>query len=98
MLILILTNANNEDITFFKQLFYYVNVEAEDGKGLIRILLQIACIFFLLPIPYMVKDFRLKDTSLNRVLTYTDKSNIYYSVDKFSLYTWVLTSIVAMTL
>jgi len=97
VLVLILTNANNEDITFFKQLFYYVNVESEDGKGLVRILLQITCIFFILPIPYMVKDFRLKDTTPTRVLTYTDKSNIYYSVDKFTLFAWILTSIVTLS-
>lgn len=97
ILVLILTNAHNEDITFFRELFYYVNAGAEDGKGLIRIILQITCILFILPIPYMVKDFRLKDTSPNRILSYTEKSNIYYSVDKFSLYTWILTSIVALS-
>jgi hypothetical protein len=97
ILVLILTNSNNEDITFFNQLFYYVNITSEDNKGLIRVMLQILCIFFILPIPYMVKDFRLKDKSPNRVLTYTDKSNIYYSVDKFTLFTWILTSIVALS-
>lgn len=97
LLVLILTNSNNEDITFFNQLFYYVNTDSEDGKGLMRVLLQIGCIFFILPIPYMVKDFRLKDKTPKRVLTYTDKSNIYYSVDKFALYTWILTSIVALS-
>lgn len=97
ILVIILTNVNNEDITFFRELFYYVNAEAEDGKGLIRIILQMTCILVILPIPYMVKDFRLKDTSPNKILTYTDKSNIYYSVDKFSLYVWILTSIVALS-
>ena len=97
VLILILTNSKNEDITFFNQLFFYINAESEDGKGVIRILLQILCIFFILPIPYMVKDFRMKDKTPNRVLTYTDKSNIYYSVDKFTLFTWILTSIVALS-
>lgn len=97
VLVLILTNSKNDDITFFNQLFYYVNVESEDGKGLIRILLQVLCIFFILPIPYLVKDFRLKDKSPNRVLSYTDKSNIFSSVDKFTLFTWILTSIVALS-
>ena len=97
VLILILTNSKNEDITFFNQLFFYINAESEDGKGVIRILLQILCIFFILPIPYMVKDFRMKDKTPNRVLTYIDKSNIYYSVDKFTLFTWILTSIVALS-
>jgi hypothetical protein len=96
ILIIILTNVKT-DITFFKQIFYYVNTEAEEGKGLIRIILQIICILFILPIPYMVKDFRLKDTSPNRVLTYTEKSNIYYSVEKFTLYTWILTCVFALT-
>ena len=97
ILVLILTNSKNDDITFFNQLFYYVNVESEDGKGLIRILLQVLCIFFILPIPYIVKDFRLKDKSPNRVLSYADKSNIYSSVDKFTLFAWILTSIVALS-
>ena len=97
VLVLILTNSNNEDITFFNQLFFYINADSEDGKGVMRILLQITCIFFILPIPYMVKDFRMKDKTPNRVLTYTDKSNIYYSVDKFTLFTWILTSIVALS-
>jgi hypothetical protein len=95
ILILILTNVKSE-ISFFEQAFYYVNAEAEKGKGTLRIILQLMCIIFILPIPYMVKDFRLKDTVKTRVLTYTEKSNIYYSVEKFSLYTWILTCIFAL--
>ena len=95
ILILILTNVKSE-ISFFQQAFYYVNADAENGKGTLRIILQLMCIIFILPIPYMVKDFRLKDTVKNRVLTYTEKSNIYYSVEKFSLYTWILTCVFAL--
>ena len=95
ILILILTNVKSE-ISFFEQAFYYVNAEAENGKGTLRIILQLMCIIFILPIPYMVKDFRLKDTIKTRVLTYTEKSNIYYSVEKFSLYTWILTCVFAL--
>ena len=53
LLVVILTNAN---VSGFKDLFYYLNTTTEDGRGLLRILLQLTCICSLLPIPYIVKD------------------------------------------
>jgi hypothetical protein len=37
-------------------LFYYLNTDAEDGRGLLRIILQLTCICSILPVPYIVKN------------------------------------------
>lgn len=53
ILFVILANSN---IVGFTELFYYLNTNTEDGRGLLRIILQLTCICALIPIPYIVKD------------------------------------------
>lgn len=53
ILFVILANSN---IAGFTELFYYLNTNTEDGRGLLRIILQLTCICALIPIPYIVKD------------------------------------------
>jgi hypothetical protein len=92
-LFLFLVNSREKD-KIFRFLFFYANFDSDDGKGILRVLLHVICIFTLLPIPYIVKEYREYQES--EVLSFTDKSNILSGLDKFSLYAWILTSIVVM--
>ena len=94
-LFLFLVNSRDKD-KLFRFLFFYANIDSEDGKGLMRIIVHIICIFMILPIPYVVKEYREYDEP--DVLSFTDKSNILNGVDKFTLYAWILTSIVVLAL
>lgn len=95
LLICFLTNARKDDKTF-KMLFYYMDADAEEGKGLHRIIVHILCILFLIPIPYIVKEYRGVSENTQSILTFSEKSALLSAVDTFSLYMWVLTSIVAL--
>jgi len=92
-LFLFLVNSREKD-KIFRFLFFYANFDSDDGKGILRVLLHVICIFTLLPIPYIVKEYR--EYQETEVLSFTDKSNILSGLDKFSLYAWILTSIVVM--
>ena len=94
-LFLFLVNSRDKD-KLFRFLFFYANLDSEDGKGLMRIIVHILCIFMILPIPYVVKEYREYEEP--NVLSFTDKSNILAGVDKFTLYAWILTSIVVLAL
>jgi hypothetical protein len=62
LLFVILANSN---ISGVKELFYYLNTNAEDGRGVLRIILQLTCICTLIPIPYIIKDRKqLNDVTL----------------------------------
>ena len=63
LLFVILANSN---IPGVKELFYYLNTNAEDGRGVLRIILQLTCICSLIPIPYIIKDKK----ELNNVTLY----------------------------
>lgn len=93
-LLLFLVNSRDKDM-IFKLLFFYTNFQAEDGKGVLRVLLHILSIFMLIPIPYVVKEYR--EFQEPELLSYTEKANIVSGIDKFSLYMWILTSIVVIS-
>lgn len=93
LLLVFLTNAKKEDM-IFRMVFFYINTLAEDGKGVLRAIVHLICVIMLLPIPYIVKEYR--EYSAPSVLSFSDKTTILNGVEKFSLYTWILTSIVAI--
>ena len=93
LLMVFLTNARKEDM-IFRMVFFYMNSQSEDGKGVWRVIVHLICILMLLPIPYVVKEYREFDQP--PVLSFADKATILSGVEKFSLYTWILTSIVAL--
>ena len=93
-LFLFLVNTREKDM-LFRMLFFYSSIDSDDGKGILRILLHVICIFVLIPIPFIVKEYR--EFQEPEILSFTEKSNILAGVDKFTLYAWILTSIVAIT-
>jgi hypothetical protein len=97
LLIVFLANARKDDL-FFKMIFYYINKDAEGGKGLMRIIVHFICILFLLPIPYIVKEYKGMPAPRLTILTFSEKSALLSGVDKFSLYMWILTSVVALNM
>lgn len=93
LLVVFLTNARKEDM-IFRMVFFYINSQSDDGKGIWRIVVHLICILMLLPIPYVVKEYREFDQP--PVLSFADKATILSGVEKFSMYTWILTSVVAL--
>lgn len=93
LLVVFLTNARKDDMVF-RMIFFYMNSQSEDGKGVWRIIVHLICILMLLPIPYIVKEYR--EFYQPAVLSFADKATILSGVEKFSLYTWILTSVVAL--
>lgn len=93
LLLVFLTNGRSDDM-IFRMLFFYINTQSDDGRGTMRILVHMICILMLLPIPYIVKEYR--EFQKTDIMTFQDKTNILNGVEKFSLYSWLLTTIVAI--
>lgn len=91
VLLLFVVNSYKDDMTF-RLLFFYINTASEDGKGYLRVLLHFFALFALLPIPYLVKEYRT--FSAPTVLNFEDKSKILNSIETFSLAVWGLTSLI----
>lgn len=96
LLLVFITNAHDDD-KIFKVLLFYINSTADNGKGLTRIVVHILCVLLVLPIPYIVKDYTVSDVRHSN-LSFSDKASILSSVDKFTLYVWILTTIVGFNL
>lgn len=94
LVLFILTNASEKDMVF-RMLFFYINTQSAGGKGLLRAILHIVCIMFLFPIPFIVREYR---EMKNKTLSFTDKRAIINAVNKFTMLTWILTSIIALRL
>lgn len=92
LLLYILTNAKEDD-EIFRMIFYYIYTKSEDGQGVVRIILHLLCIFMLIPIPFVVREYREfeKDS-----MTFVEKRTILNGVSRFTMYVWILTSIVAL--
>ena len=93
LLLYILVNSRQDDYVF-RMLFFYMNTQSENKKGVVRIIVHLLSILMLFPIPFIVKEFRefKKDT----VLTFSEKRTIVNAVGRFTLFIWVFTSIVAL--
>ena len=93
LLLYILVNARQDDYVF-RMLFFYMNTQSENKKGVLRIIVHLLSILMVFPIPFIVKEFRefKKDT----VLTLSEKRAIVNAVGRFTLFIWVFTSIVAL--
>lgn len=93
LLLYILVNARQDDYVF-RMLFFYMNTQSENKKGVLRIIVHLLSILMVFPIPFIVKEFRefKKDT----VLTFSEKRAIVNAVGRFTLFIWVFTSIVAL--
>lgn len=96
LLLVFITNAQEDDLVF-KILLFYINSSAEDGKGLTRIIVHIFCILLVLPVPYIVKDYNIADRKPSN-LSFSERAAILSSVDKFTLYVWILTTIIGFNL
>ena len=68
----------------------------EDGKGIMRILVHIFCILLLLPIPLVVREY--KEFKPKEILSFKEKSKLLNGIQTFSLYSWILTSIIALSI
>lgn len=94
-LVLFLTNGRRDDM-IFRMLFFYINTKSEDGKGIMRILVHIFCILLLLPIPLVVREY--KEFKPKEILSFKEKSKLLNGIQTFSLYSWILTSIIALSI
>jgi uncharacterized membrane-anchored protein len=93
ILLLYLVNSDKDDNTF-KLVFYYMNFYSTTNSGIIRNVIHILCLLILLPIPYIVREYR--EFNKEVVLTFQEKKKILNGIDKFSMYIWLLTSIIAL--
>jgi len=94
LLLVVLTNASKQD-KVFRMMFFYINTQSESGLGVMRIIAHVACIALLIPIPFIVREYREEQ---GEILTFTEKRAIVNAVSKFTTFAWILTSIVAMRL
>ena len=94
LLLVVLTNASKQD-RVFRMMFFYINTQSESGLGVMRIIAHVACIALLIPIPFIVREYREEK---GEILTFTEKRAIVNAVSKFTTFAWILTSIVAMRL
>jgi len=94
LLLVVLTNASKQD-KVFRMMFFYINTQSESGLGVMRILAHVVCIALLIPVPFIVREYR---EDKGEILTFTEKRAIVNAVSKFTTFAWILTSIVAMRL
>ena len=92
-LTLFLTNGKKDDM-IFRLLFFYINTQSDDGRGVLRIIVHIFCILLLLPIPLVVREYR--EFKPKEILSFKEKSKMLNGIQTFSLYSWILTSVVAI--
>lgn len=92
ILLYMLTNASEKD-EVFRMIFYYIYTKSDGDNGLVRIWAHLLCVFMLIPIPFVVREYREfeKDS-----MTFAEKRTILTGVSRFSLYIWLLTSLVAL--
>jgi hypothetical protein len=92
LLLVILANAR-EDEYIFRMIFFYINTQSEGGRGIVRLIVHTLCVVMLIPIPFVVRDLREfeKDS-----MTFSEKRTILSGIEKFTLYAWILTSVVAL--
>ena len=92
ILLYMLTNASEKD-EVFRMIFYYIYTKSDGGNGIVRIWAHLICVFMLIPIPFVVREYREfeKDS-----MTFAEKRTILTGVSRFSLYIWLLTSLVAL--
>lgn len=92
LLLYILTNAREDDY-LFRMLFFYINTQSEDGKGVLRIFIHLVCVMFLFPIPFVVREYRELEADN---LSFTQKRTVIGAVEKFTMIVWILTSVIAL--
>jgi hypothetical protein len=92
LLLYILTNAREDDY-LFRMLFFYINTQSEDGKGILRIFIHLICVMFLFPIPFVVREYREMEADN---LSFTQKRTVIGAVEKFTMIVWILTSVIAL--
>jgi hypothetical protein len=78
----------------FRLLFFYINTQSDDGRGVLWIIVHIFCILLLLPIPLVVREYR--EFKPKEILSFKEKSKLLNGIQTFSLYSWILTSVVAI--
>lgn len=93
LLLYILVNARQDDYVF-RMLFFYINTQSENNKGILRIIVHLLSILMLFPIPFIVKEFR--EFKKEGVLTFSEKRTIVNAVGRFTLFIWIFTSIIAL--
>uniref|UniRef100_A0A6C0CRA5 Uncharacterized protein n=1 Tax=viral metagenome TaxID=1070528 RepID=A0A6C0CRA5_9ZZZZ len=93
LLLYILVNARQDDYVF-RMLFFYINTQSENNKGVLRIIVHLLSILMLFPIPFIVKEFR--EFKKEGVLTFSEKRTIVNAVGRFTLFIWIFTSIIAL--
>lgn len=93
LLLYILVNARQDDYVF-RMLFFYMNTQSENKKGVLRIIVHLLSILMLFPIPFIVKEFR--EFKKEGVLTFSEKRTIVNAVGRFTLFIWIFTSIIAL--
>lgn len=93
LLLYILVNSRQDDYVF-RMLFFYMNTQSENKKGVLRNIVHLLSILMVFPIPFIVKEFR--EFKKDSVLTFSEKRTIVNAVGRFTMFIWIFTSIVAL--
>ncbi len=90
MLWVMLTNASKKDL-FFRMLFYYVSTSPH---GYTRVVLHILVQLMFIPIPLLVKNKNVND--INDDYSLAQRRSILRTTSSFTMFTWLLTSVIAI--
>jgi hypothetical protein len=91
MMWVLLVNAGSEGENIpLKMAFYYVNWRA---NGLGRILVHLAVQTFLIPIPFIVRE---PSQSAPDTTTFEKRRAVYRVLSNFTIFVWVITSVIAL--
>lgn len=92
LLWVMLTNASKKDL-FFRMLFYYISTSPH---GYMRVVLHLFVQLIFIPIPFLVKDKNVNDIDDDYSLV--KRRSILRTTSSFTLFMWLLTSVIAIRL
>ena len=94
LLLSIVVNAQEDD-KVFRLLLYYLNTKGENG--MVRIGVHLAVQWILLPLPYLVSEFKDGNDFTSKV-SFSERRRVIRAIERVSMISWLLTTMIALKL
>jgi hypothetical protein len=93
ILLVMLVNIETKS-PLFRMMFYYINMDIKGGN--LRVLVHSLVQFLLIIIPFILRETSSSTSQAAVFLSFEERQNILKTLSRFTLFTWILTSAVAL--
>jgi hypothetical protein len=93
ILLVMLVNIKTES-PLFRMMFYYVCTDVKGGT--LRVFVHSVVQFLLIIIPFILRETSASSSQTAVFLSFEERQNILKTLSRFTLFTWILTSAVAL--